>query len=126
MKILFGVSLILGIIFRILWHIYPGNLLLCSMLFLSAFPIVFAGFHLHSKVGFSIIGLGTLLNAIVVLANGGFMPTSGEATNIWMGPGKLNFLGDFYLGFSPGDILLIVGIILWFSLRRKHTKQIGI
>lgn len=88
------------------------------------------------------MGIGMLMNLIVIMVNGGYMPASesalrkagltqvadklineGVAGNvILMGEGtKLNFLGDsFYTpkwlplanAFSPGDLLLALGLIV--------------
>jgi hypothetical protein len=59
---------------------------------------------------------GAFLNWLVVLANGGFMPsTCQEVANgfyIPMEGARLTFLGDWIFGFvSPGDVLMILAFV---------------
>ena len=99
-----------------------------------------------------LMGLGILLNFLVILINGGYMPASPEALraaglttlaqelarsgsvgNITlMGPGTyLNFLGDvlhlppcvpFASAFSLGDLILGIGVALFLALRMRPRQ----
>lgn len=79
----------------------------------------------YKNPGFIFYGLGGLSNAIVSLANGGRMPVKDcfEITKFHQpltSATHLRFLGDWILSpggffmYSPGDILLDIGIIIFF------------
>ena len=68
------------------------------------------------------------MNAIVTLANGGFMPVGSAISNLgaslWVrssGAHHLRWMGDNYFGFSLGDFLIIGGAAAASLLRRKTT-----
>lgn len=101
-----------------------------------------------------VMGLGLLLNLVVIAANGGYMPASATAlraagldevaqaleegvrrgNTVLMGSGtRLNPLGDWlYLpawvplssAFSPGDLILGLGFV-WLLSRRMASKDGG-
>jgi hypothetical protein len=104
----------------------------------------------RSRPGFLLIAIGALLNLVAILANGGFMPSSGEA---WMAlngapdvPARdytnseligtntvLPALGDIFVlprpmpfanVFSIGDVLIGVGAA-WFLIRTMHRIPLG-
>ena len=69
--------------------------------------------------------LGMVCNAIVIVANGGFMPVNGIPSGYepllptWVPARSANyfvFLADQYslFYFSIGDVLIISGALLWF------------
>src|SRR5437773_9370826 len=73
------------------------------------------------------ITVGILSNAVVTLANGGFMPVAGHrrinprARSLWVqraGSQHLLFLADnfgtSFIRFSVGDVFILAGIILSF------------
>lgn len=130
---------------------------LASILFISSIIIlfVFSLFNIR-KISFWPIALGFMLNAVVILANGGWMPITPEAVvklnpnaspGSWtvgerLGLGKdivlaqadtrLWGLSDrftlphgipYQVAFSPGDVLIAVGVIwLLWSLGGKTDK----
>jgi len=99
--------------------------------------------------GIVAMGVGMALNLLVIVANGGYMPTRPEllraaglieaaekleqmgtyANNVLMGPKtRLNFLGDlFYVPagvplanvFSVGDAILALGLLIFLQAKMK-------
>lgn len=122
-------------------------------LYVASTGIVFAALLRNARLpGLALLALGALLNLIVIVANGGWMPSSPDAwaglngvaalptgdysNSVLAGPGTLlPFLGDvFYLPrpiplanvFSIGDVLIGVGAA-WFLIRamRGLTEAAG-
>jgi hypothetical protein len=107
---------------RLLWQRRP-NPGTCATFWTVAFVVVL----LPWSVAFSqlALGAGVLSNALVTLANGGFMPVAahrrlqGSARSLWVqreSGQKLLFLADNFgtnsIRFSIGDALLLIGIVL--------------
>jgi len=115
-------------------YLYIGIIHIMSYLILLAFII------LNFKVtGIAILGLGTLSNAIAIVANGGFMP------NPLVPPGivfdnvigispesRLLFLSDILSApewlplpsaFSIGDVLIVVGMFLYLLINSRKPKS---
>ncbi len=112
---IFILAIIIGL--RILWQIYPGLLFCClfwivSMMF-DAVRFRACKSHLES-FGASTCMLGALSNAVVTIANNGFMPVPNvETFSLWVkstSEHKLMFLADIYAGFSLGDFILLSGV----------------
>ena len=114
--------------------LYIGIIHIISYLVLLAFII------LNIKVaGIAILGLGTLSNATVIIANGGFMPNplvaAGEIFNnvIGISPGsRLLFLSDILSApewlplpsaFSIGDVLIVIGMFVYLLLNSRKPKS---
>lgn len=83
----------------------------------------------HRVVARAAICLGASLNAVVVLANDGFMPvTSNHTYSVWVASNetaqRLLFLSDKYAGFSVGDFVIISGfvVLLMCWLVRRATR----
>ena len=100
---------------RLLWQWKPG--FFTCLIFWS---VVGAGLSYDHLQDLPLI-LGIASNALVTLANGGFMPVKGarrQRFSLWVRSTKahrLRGLGDNYKGFSIGDILLGVSV-LWHYL----------
>ncbi|MEO8457602.1 MAG: DUF5317 family protein [Chloroflexota bacterium] len=114
------VFLILGA--RILWQRRPG-LLPCALFWGTSAVLLAVGWQWAISQFVLIAGIAS--NAIVTLANGGFMPVAthrklaGPARSVWVqksGDTRLNWLGDNFgnrfVRFSIGDVLLLAGIIV--------------
>jgi hypothetical protein len=114
---------------RFAWYAWPS--LALGAIFWGAVLFVIVGWSkfLHKRAiprhCIGIAGIGAVLNAVVVLANGGYMPVHGMSTDveggIWRSTehgGNLLFLADrmSWGGASPGDFFLAVGIIVGLSL----------
>ena len=107
----------------------------------------------HHVLSFAPIGLGSFLNLVVIVVNGGYMPSSlialersgaqeiaahllknGVYGNVILmsGATRLNILGDFlYLpgsqpfaaAFSIGDLLLALGLIWLIARGMRHNDS---
>lgn len=115
-----------------------------------ALIVLWTVWHFQRVPGMVVVSIGSLLNLVVVLANGGHMPvavdfarsqlhgillargTIGQYTV--MGPNtRLNQLGDWISlaplpsGYSPGDILVAVGValVVVLGLHRRPESKIG-
>jgi hypothetical protein len=107
---------------RVLWQLRP-NLVTCVAFWTVA---LFVGLLPWSTTWSQfVLGAGILSNAVVTLANGGFMPVAshrklrGSARSLWVqreSGQKLLFLADNFgtssIRFSVGDALLLAGILL--------------
>jgi hypothetical protein len=109
---------------RLLWQRRPG-LATCGLFWGIAFAGVLEGWSLSASQ--FLLALGILCNALVTLANGGFMPVAAHrrldsrARSLWVerqSGQKLLFLADNFgtrfLRFSIGDLFLLAGIVLAF------------
>lgn len=112
--------------------------------------VAWTAWHFQRLPGVVLVTIGGLLNLVVVLANSGHMPvatdiarsqlhgillargTIGQYT--LMGPNtRLNQLGDWITipllpaGYSPGDILIAVGValVIVFGTHRRPESKIG-
>jgi hypothetical protein len=107
---------------RILWTRKPG-ILTCALFWGIAIVLVSVGFVVVPSQFLLIAGLGG--NALVTLANGGYMPVRaqwrqrGPARSLWVQRTEgqhLLFLADNFgnrwVRFSVGDVLIAAGIIL--------------
>jgi hypothetical protein len=128
---------ILLVAFVVLWRIHGGVVLACAMwvlafLYLLRLPPRLKGI----PVAWHAVLFGILCNALVTVANGGFMPVQGLPADVkplfrtWV-PGhsahSLMILADqhalFY--FSIGDVFIISGALLWWfgpSLLRATAR----
>jgi hypothetical protein len=108
---------------RLVWQRRP-NLATCSLFWLIAFLFVVVLGWANAPSQY-ILTLGILSNALVTLANGGYMPVkaqrrlTGPARSLWVqrtSGQRLLFLADNFgnntIRFSVGDALLLAGIIL--------------
>jgi hypothetical protein len=110
----------------LLWRMHGGLLLACAMwvlafLYMRRLPPRLKGL----PVAWLAVLFGMFCNAIVTVANGGFMPVNGLPSGYepllptWVPARSANyfvFLADqhslFY--FSIGDVLILSGTLLWF------------
>lgn len=74
--------------------------------------------------------VGAVLNAVVTIANGGYMPVLGQdvSLSVWTTATDshvLLFLADQYAGFSVGDFFIFAGILgrLGYWCARKATEN---
>ena len=115
-----GLAALLGA--RVLWQRRP-NELSCVAFWCVALVVMLVPWSL--AVSQLVLGAGILSNALVTLANGGFMPVAshrklrGSARSLWVqreSGQKLLFLADNFgtnfIRFSVGDVLLLTGIVL--------------
>ena len=107
---------------RVVWQQRP-NLVSCATFWVVAFVVALLPWSTTwSQV---VLGSGIFSNALVTLANGGFMPVAshrkvqGRARSLWVQREtgqKLLFLADNFgtssFRFSVGDAFLLVGILL--------------
>lgn len=113
-------ALVLGA--RLMWQRRP-NLSTCATFWAIAFVLVLLPWS--AALSQFVLGAGILSNALVTLANGGFMPVAahrrirGSARSLWVqreSGQKLLFLADNFgtsaMRFSVGDVLLVAGIVL--------------
>lgn len=114
------------------WQIHPS--LLSASIFWATFITGFVLYIIAEKIIFRrvtriIILSGSILNATVIFANDGFMPTVGNTTySIWVASNstahQLLNLSDKYAGFSIGDFFIIGGILIlllhWLALKLKR------
>ena len=107
---------------RLLWQRRP-NLATCATFWLIAFLVMLLPWS--TALSQFVLGAGILSNALVTLANGGFMPVAahrrlrGSARSLWVqreSGQKLLFLADNFgtnfIRFSVGDVILLAGIVL--------------
>ena len=106
-----------------------------------SYSLLFSGIYFNiSKLSFKLIMLGTFLNFIVIMLNGGQMPVSQEALIKAGIPEQINdeiithtiiakdtvlkFLGDIFIlpkpyprpkVFSAGDVFLAVGVFIYIQ-----------
>lgn len=116
--------------------LYIGIIHIISYLLLLAFIM------LNVKVaGIAILGLGTLSNAIVIIANGGFMPNplvaAGEISKNIIGispESRLLFLSDILAApewlplpsaFSIGDVLVVIGMFVYLLINSRKPKSVS-
>lgn len=114
--------------------LYVGIIHVISYLLLLSFIM------LNVKVaGIAILGLGALSNAIVIAANGGFMPSplipSGSIFKNIIGispESRLLFLSDILSlpewpllpeAFSIGDVLIIIGMFVYLLINSRKPKS---
>jgi len=113
------------IVLLLLWRTHGGVLLACAMwvlafIYMRRLPPRLKGL----PVAWLSVLCGMFCNAIVIVANGGFMPVNGIPSDTkplfptWVPARSANylvFLADqhslFY--FSIGDVLIISGTLLW-------------
>lgn len=115
--------------------------LIVALLHILSYIVILLFIIINKSVnGIIIIGIGTLLNSIVILLNGGYMPSSSLSTAVHNNVEKLTgatllpWLGDiFHLpywlpltnGFSIGDMCIAVGIFIYLVVNMKQPKQIA-
>jgi hypothetical protein len=104
---------------RVVWQFLP-NIYTCLLFW----AVVFASLALdHSREPFRYVRLiGVMMNALVTIANGGFMPCVGtnySLISVWkpasLTPGRLLFLCDRFGGFSIGDFFIFGSLLLWLA-----------
>ena len=109
----------IGFLFALrgLWQSVPG-LSTCAMFWAWAMIghiSIMKKANISGKVGFTIAIAGSMMNAVVTLANGGFMPaTSEQSYSLWVtatNQHNLLWLSDKFAGFSLGDIVIGIGIL---------------
>lgn len=128
-------------------HSGTAVLHLLSYVFLTAFFVLN-----RRRIGILIMGIGLLLNILVIAANGGYMPASAAAlrhagmektataleqglrhgnTVLMNASTRLNILGDlfsvpatvpFATAFSIGDLLLALGIIVFLGMEMPASR----
>jgi hypothetical protein len=121
----------------LLWRMHGGLLLACAMwvlafLYMRRLPPRLKGL----PVAWLAVLFGMFCNAIVTVANGGFMPVKGLPSGFrplfptWIPARPANYLviladqHDLFY-FSVGDVLIISGALLWFvgpRLLRSFTQ----
>lgn len=117
---------------RIFWQLYPG-LLMASLFW--AWVLVFNGWSFKKKPRWwkAIVLIGALSNALVVLANGGYMPVTNldNQISLWVpatDKHTLLFLADRYIGWSLGDFFILtglgIGLVQWGigKIRRGNNE----
>ena len=114
-------------------------------LYVSALVVIVAWTAWHSRRvrGIWLISVGAALNLVVILANGGRMPVAPELATSMAGRANvgqytlmgsqtnLNILGDWIkLGpisqaYSPGDVLIAVGlaIVVFLAIRNPRAYE---
>jgi hypothetical protein len=114
------------IVLCLLWRTQGGLLFACAMwvlafLYMRRLPPRLKGL----PVAWLTVLLGMLCNAIVTVANGGYMPVAGLPSNVrplfptWIPARPANYLviladQHYLFYFSMGDVLIISGALLWF------------
>jgi hypothetical protein len=134
-------------IFSPIGHHLPSGAVMAVHLASYALVIVFAALNLRSA-GIVVAACGTVANAVVIAANGGYMPArraalsaagvlySGDIANnsrLIDGGTRLSFLGDLFAVpkavplanvFSIGDLLIAAGVaILLASAMRARPAE---
>ena len=127
-KLLFLTSLPL-MTMRVAWYAWPS--LAMSVAFWGGLLLVIAGWSAFLRKRaiprhcIAIAAMGAAMNAIVVLANEGYMPVHGMPAEfqegIWRSAeegGNLLVLADrmSWGGASPGDFFLLAGIVVGISI----------
>lgn len=126
---------------RIAWQIWP-NLWTCALFWAMASVCIFSGGDPRRQpvtidesqatraiVFGALIVLGATMNAAVTLANGGFMPVTGEVSraSVWVTSAeahRLRWLGDNYFGFSAGDLVILGGLVpSLLAIRRQPLPR---
>lgn len=111
------------LVLRIVWQVYPG-VFTCLAFWAVA---LISGVH-DDAPGRWVWLTGTACNALVTLANGGYMPVLGpegkNAFSLWVSGGeshRLLWLADRFWGFSIGDFFIGAGLLIYFvSTLLKH------
>ena len=132
MKSIGSLLILAGIIIRFAyWQRHPS--LLSASIF---WGVILAGFiiiGIAERSSFKVLpraGVisGAALNAVCILSNGGFMPTSGETSHsVWVTSNStthnLLFLSDRYGGVSIGDFIIFGSLLMllgyWLTQRWK-------
>lgn len=119
---------------RVLWQMFP-SVVSCALFWYVAFvrPIVMISRSEPPKktregdgpfwiaamglFGISVLLVGACMNAVVTLANGGYMPVGQPDVHsaLWVTSTeahRLRFLGDNYWGFSLGDFAIVSGFLI--------------
>ena len=97
---------------RIVWQMYPC-IWTCLLFWAAAIGMCFFG---ENKLHHYISMFGACLNAVVTIANGGFMPANntGIPISVWVPlqpHHHFQFLADILpYGFSIGDMFIIAGL----------------
>ncbi len=112
---------LMGFVFlmRGIWQLYPC-IATCAVFWLSVVfwraLFIFGEKYLSLKIAWSIMLLGAASNMVVTLANGGYMPVLSEkSSSIWVtatNSHKLMALADIYSGFSIGDFIIGLGVVV--------------
>lgn len=96
-----------------------------SALCLIVSQLILIGFALlnHNHQGMKILTIGTMLNFLVMAANGGFMPINVQTAGRLVAP---DFLSTFSTGsrFGPKDILLLPGQIRFEWLAHRFLPPV--
>jgi Flp pilus assembly pilin Flp len=96
-----------------------GDAVMCYLFWITCF-IVLVGSVRQWNWSWALIAIGLASNAIVTLWNNGVMPVVGMPRTmyayfpIWSGNGRMLLLADRATldYFSPGDLLMILGVLL--------------
>ena len=111
---------------RLVWQIRP-NLFTCALFWATSFWWAFTRPSFHSDVSDWFGNAGIAANALVTLANGGFMPVVGAKGrfSLWVVSDRhhrLLWLADRYkvgpFVFSVGDFLIFAGLAIGFAFYR--------
>lgn len=128
------VFVILSIIARILWTNH-GGVWYCSLFWACSLGFAICDFNSAAKLWQKswrfISQIGAASNALVTIANGGYMPciSNTSAKDIWIDakPDHLFlFLCDRFGGFSVGDFLIFSGLlagIFLYALSKTRAKK---
>jgi hypothetical protein len=106
--------------------------------------VAWTAWHIKRLPGVWLVTVGAAMNLVVILANGGRMPATASVTSVLaqrghlgqyvlMGPGtNLNWLGDSIVfpwpvpgAYSPGDLVVAVGIGIVILLGTVHRPETG-
>ncbi len=122
---------------RFAFMAFPSLWLAAVLWFAAELKVVGWAYLLRKRAiplyGAFLVGLGAASNGLVMLANGGAMPVIGLSTELNSGgwrnaqPGDhLLFLADrmWLAGFSPGDLLIGIGILATLSVPLARTARV--
>lgn len=101
--------------FRIIWQMWPG-MFTCSLFWVVVFWSMNYSYGRTHDWTVLVSALGALMNAIVTIANKGYMPVLsklGNPLSVWVPADSTHrflFLCDRFAGFSIGDFFIFAGL----------------
>jgi len=132
-----GILIGVGIIAKGFWMIQPGmttgsiELVIFASIAICCVRLTATTPALHKYLKWAmLVFVGGILNFTVILANGGFMPTSYTIvlpSYIPMEGATLAYLGDWlWLGASLGDVLMVVAFVgvIATLIHRRESKLV--